>query len=154
MIPAEKCVSLGTAKRLRDAGFPQDTERMYLLIPCGCTGHENWELIDPITTYVRRADIEIREEHKIAAPDAQEIGAMLPFRHKHLGTVNDALFVEHKLANMEKRWWIVGYVDEYTSRWPFDFLVFQGKEVRFENENEAEARAACWLYLKEQGLLK
>lgn len=73
MQPENKVVSLETAKRLRDNNFPQDTERMYLMIPCRCPDHENWELLDSVTTALRRHDMRVKDEDRLPAPDAQEL---------------------------------------------------------------------------------
>ncbi len=64
MTPESKVVSLETAKRLKDAGFPQDTERAW----------RDWEPKCYLTKFTHGHE----EKFMIAAPDAQEIGKLTP----------------------------------------------------------------------------
>lgn len=125
MKPENKVVSLETAKRLKAAGFPQDTERWW------STGTYPEHSSDGGKFH---ASLCYRNEHfkyqksladRFAAPDAQEIGELFP---RNLGS---ELFMQ-----LRKSGWLVR-VD--------------GHEVL--HENEAEARASVWLYLKENKLI-
>lgn len=109
MQPSEKCVSLETAGKLKEAGFPQETEHWF-----GFEGN----FMDgryPATS--------------IAAPDATEIGVLLP----------EYIEGQKLYCWRSDIGWHVGYFDK-------PFTSSQGL-------NEAEARAACWLYLKQNNLL-
>lgn len=77
-----------------------------------------------------------------------ELGEMLPWRSKRMGTVNNAELVFTKLANIEgKSLWNVAYWDE-------DKDLYLGMVVRIENEDtEANARAKMLIYLKENKLI-
>lgn len=65
--PESKVVSLATAKALKEAGFPQETERCWQRIQF-CE-EETWRL---------QEEIERTGEPSVAAPDAQEIAGLLP----------------------------------------------------------------------------
>lgn len=113
MTPEQKVVSLETAKKLKEAEFPQDTERRW---------DENGRLVYDVERMDTAACV--------AAPDAQEIGALLPMII-HAG-YGDWQFGERKVGEV---WWNPS-----------------GTKKSFEYLDEAEARAAAWLWLKEQGL--
>lgn len=81
MKPEEKCVSLSTAKKLKDAGFPQDTERIYVVtieLPNGyfitnlCADDDPW------------GHNMYPDGNSYSAPDAQEL---LEAIHKHCNEV-------------------------------------------------------------------
>jgi hypothetical protein len=135
--PKSKCVSLGTAKKLKEAGFPQDTERWWAL-PRGGN-----KIVPHLVNYHSTRIGEI-----YAAPDAQEIAEQLPFRAKWdiAGQwSNDWLPHEMFMPTLKHRKW-------------FRFCYMGDNDVVlggmwFEHENEAEARAACWLWLREQKLI-
>lgn len=77
-----------------------------------------------------------------------ELGEMLPWKSKKMGTVNNAELVFTKLQNSERKTlWNVAYWDE-------DKDLYPGMVVRIENyDNEADARAQMLIYLLENNLL-
>lgn len=113
MTPQEKCVSLETARRLKENNFPQETERVWF-----CIGVDKFELLT--VEYLRGCVQETDELY--AAPDSAELGELLP---------KGSMFVKYA----------GGWMD-----------VTEGMPSN-GNVNEAEARAAAWLYLKENNLL-
>jgi hypothetical protein len=138
MTPESKCVSLATAKALKEAGFPQDTERAWLEV-------ENSKLI------YRNQNGDVG----VPAPDAQEIGELLP-------EVTDQGFLEFTKSLYEDgEEWEVFYCDiskdtEPVAGMPNVMKLRMDKTIVspvFGHKNEAEARAACWLYLKQQKLI-
>lgn len=129
MTPEQKCVSSDTAIALEVAGFPQNTERWWI-DKTDFDGQLWIENHEPTYELGSWAEMEEwsdtgRVRSHYAAPDAQEIGELLP---RNLGS---ELFMQ-----LRKSGWLVR-VDGY--------------EVL--HENEAEARAACWLWLKENKLI-
>jgi len=156
MKPESKVVTLKTAQRLREAGFPQDTERMYLMIPHVENGKivKHGELLDPVTTAIRRYDIHIPYDDKIAAPDATEIGQLLPqyvpYMGRHLWISTDATSrdgVPTMLGTVLKE-----------PKWECS-IAYIGADQEHKcvyldrDDNEAEARAAAFLWLKEKKLI-
>lgn len=169
MTPQEKCVSLETARKLKHAGFPQDTERVWFNWynerpypqPDGF-GHNytleeawdqtKWELTTAddyqITDMMTRCWKGMYKQTltELAAPDAQEIGALLPACITKDG-INRYLNCDKDCYDNKEKpdvWhWIYSAVDSETQSW-------FGKD---EHVNEAESRAACWFYLKEQKLI-
>ncbi len=141
----DKCVSQKTAEALKEAGFPQDTERWWSAwsdhAPIEHTDcHElHWELGGANDGAIAP---------RVAAPDAEEIGVLLPaeVRDTH-GTRRYLHFNKENwdmTLNMEEAWsW------DYSSCNNEDQQHFDGKTF----VNEAEARAAAWLWLKEKGLI-
>lgn len=127
MRPEEKCVSLKTAKKLLAAGFPQDTEKWW------CT--DLGEL-----TYSRDCSSYTKSQcgDHVAAPDAQEIGELLPATVD--GKYGDCTrwFGSRRTQGQWHVWYENGRDDE---------------KLLFTHENEAEARASAWLWLKEQKLI-
>ncbi len=128
MTPSEKCVSLETAKRLLAVGFPQDTERAW-----------RWQFDDQYELgYPNSAATK-----DYAAPDSQEIGELLP----------------HSVDTKEGSW-IITMPNLNGFRY-LDYIKYSSNGVGtllhgyplLSGKNEAEARAACWLWLKEQGLI-
>lgn len=124
MIPQQKCVSLETAKRLREAWFPQDTERW-------------WSWYNQETNKLWEITKGRQYESWYAAPDAQEMG--LP------ESIN--VYGEHGHLH-------IGYGTREVGKWTVGYANYEARcsEI-FDHANEAEARAACWLWLKEQKLL-
>ena len=122
MTPQKKCVSLETARRLKAEGFTQYTERYW-------KSDGGWHLS------VKRG------VHSVAAPDATEIGELLP----------------QFLQSSDRRLWIS--TDRTTKkRWECTVESYKNGEDRKNifigrSDNEAEARAQVWLYLKENNLL-
>lgn len=149
MTPAEKCVSLETARKLQAAGFPQDTHFSWLPV---IFSHKETvvERSEPRVVYVEPALVtgeyylscDTKEEMRdgiVAAPDAQEIGELLPYSTDSYGLY------------MQKfhRDWIVYYS---MHSWLYDIGGKFPENKPSISANEAEARASAWLYLKENGL--
>lgn len=127
MTPIEKCVSLETAKKLKEAGFPQKTERKWAF-------HVN--NVDPVWSIQYDDDDSWMGYEVTAAPDAQEIGALLP-----------------QSIHTEDGDWQFGQRKELDNIHVTFYWNPSGTKKGFDHHNEAEARAACWLYLKEQKLI-
>ncbi len=114
MIPEQKCVSLETAKLLAQAGFLeetqytwfQDEESQWQLLPTERNEGKSWEGC-------------------ASAPDAQEIGGLLP----------DGYFTYRRGTS-----WFTG-------------KDLHQLAVGVATATEAEARATLWLWLKEQKLI-
>lgn len=123
----QKVVSLETAKKLKKIGFPQDTERVYLL-------HRSKEYSLENTLWFESEDGEwgcrcsIKDLCPIAAPDAQEIGELLI-----------------KNENLVTMFFPNGRCQIALPEWPSSY---------FERENEAEARAAIWIWLQSRPILE
>lgn len=131
MAPEQKVVSLSTAKRLKEAGFPQDTERVWLqnvlMRRLDEYGEERLEVIDHKTDVTKGWVDEL-----FAAPDAQEIDLPLTY-----GKFELDIFRDEDL-------WVVCYVhpenpDRKTSEMPW-----------FHNINMAEAFAETRLWFEER----
>ncbi len=138
MTPSQKVVSLETAKRLKAKGFPQDTERWWTVSSA---------VISPDAEYhLTSHPFDWGEFHKIAAPDATEIGELLPQRIPY---EQGYLWIETcklppKRDDLDQEGWecsITLSTDDGGSMYLSRHL------------SEAEARAACWLWLKEQKLI-
>lgn len=123
MTPQDKCVSLETAEKLKEAGFPQDTERRWIR-----TEH-TW-FIDPM---MATPDVLINHGVWYSAPDAQEIMDLLPA--------------------LTKSWYQEKTGFYRCETMIFDAFGFATDVVSYKGENEAEARAQVWLYLKDNNLL-
>lgn len=137
MTPQEKCVSLSTAKKLKDAGFPQDTERHYFpdilarsekLISKPEDSVPVYEVKATMITDAYTLSSDPREEYRdgiVAAPDMQEISVLLP-----AGTA---------ICKGLQGW-------SCKSRW---------KTPRGHKQfcSGVEVAAWCWLYLKENNLI-
>lgn len=137
MSPQQKCVTLEIARKLKEAGFPQDTER-YWGNTVGQADQTCWRIEKP--------DWHDKGMEYLAAPDAQEIGVELP---ETLGSnINKKqIGVEEFVYDNPRRYQI--QVSEYVGDAPpLPRTIFS--QI---NENEAEARAACWLWLKEKNLV-
>lgn len=123
MTPENKVVSLETAKRLKELGFPQDTERWFYVH----TDHNgdfhaaNLERYKPILN----SDC-YKGCHLISAPDAQEIGELLPEEAYEM--------ISFGAPHWRDACWYIYWLE---------------KDDHEAFDNEAEARAACWIYLKE-----
>ncbi len=125
MEPIKKCVSLETAKKLKEAAFKQDTERWWMAdqgewVICQIHEKEVFEKA-PYNTEM------------IAAPDAQEILEQMPVGFQitknesaTLGKITSIKFLE----SVDKELW---------GSW--------GKD------NYIEEMAECWLWLKSQHLI-
>ena len=122
MQPESRVVSLETAKKLKEAGFPQETERWWR---DGGDAHGN---------YICTGEYG-HDSFMIAAPDAQEIGEQM------LNSIGARKFTGCFLRFGQ---WGGGTKDVHE---------FRVSKQTFRASNEAEARAACWLYLKDHGLL-
>lgn len=144
MTPEQKCVSLETARKLLAAGFPQDTGRWWF-----STNGEDWSLGGAFSS---------RTDGNIAAPDAQEIGELLPEQ------TDAGFFRQEKGLGDEGEYWSVMYYSfeeplfetEPVDGYPNVKKLKPSREkitIIFEAENEAEARAACFIWLKEQKLI-
>ncbi len=126
MTPLSKVVSLKTAKRLKDAGFPQDTERW-------------WDEEDNVL--YRSIDRSAKDIGCVAAPDSQEVGELLPAFNPDGSAFQQLTCIKNRNAKG----------DEYSVRYQNHNR--GGISKIFFAPSEAEARAACWLYLKENNLL-
>lgn len=116
MQPVEKYVSLKTAKKLKEAGFPQETERWWFT-----TNGVDWSLGGAFSS---------RSDGNIAAPDAQEIGELLP-----IGIT----------TYKGKSGWTVRRQKQNCCGYN---QVISPNRLSFQTE--AEARAAAWLWFKEE----
>lgn len=135
MQPSEKCVSLETAGKLKDAGFPQDTEKQYGYYIDPLSGGKEGVML------CHTVDCDMRHDAHVAAPDATEIGELLP---PNFGS-------ESHNWNTDKV-----HVGNDGDCWEASISLTDsdGGSVMVEiYGNEAEARAACWLYLKQNNLL-
>lgn len=116
---------MGTAKKLEAARFPRNTEMWWctdlgeLTYSKNCAGYEK---------------ATCNKSH-YAAPDAQEIGELLP-REFVTPHSRHALLINRK-ESTTGGWWNVGY-----------FGMFE-----IAKRSEAEARAAVWLWLRENNLV-
>lgn len=136
MKPEEKCVSLETAKKLKEAGFPEHgTERTWSIGGDKC--EKDWTLVNEDDEAVSRTTF-------IAAPDAQEIGELLPADIP--GFYDEAPTYFLVCAKFDDGWML-----EYEHA--VDSGGYKPRYVSMGYANESEARAACWLYLKENKLI-
>lgn len=119
-----KVVSLETAKKLFSGGFSQVTERYWAIY-----GAYNPELH---TKYPMGADL------VFAAPDAQEIGELLPVTTWKAYSPKYTLEIEKTEDG-----WVVRY------RCDKDSFLNQG----WKDKNEAEACAEAWLWLEKNKLI-
>lgn len=122
----QKVVSLETARRLKENNFPQDTERWYM---------EGGTLLSADDIDSGHYHIEVDEGLFTAAPDSAELGELLPSSIEHNG--GSTFLKQRKLTEGD-------YEIRFSSPIGEKFM---------RNKNEAEARAAAWLWLKENNLL-
>ena len=126
MLPSQKCVSLETARKLQAAGFPQETERYFMHDDNFKTDElwerTHWETVEDEWGSGRNFD----SIEKIAAPDAQEIGELLPGG-----------------CGFEKQ------ENQWACHPPGDYEAYEWIYA----DTEANVRAAMWLSLKEQKLI-
>jgi len=138
MRPEDKVVSLETAKKLREAGFPQDTESTEW-------AWIKWKLKFWQLENRRAADYPDYSEHGeggvLAAPDATEILEHLPIGIVYTG----------------ERMNIYLNADDYSGDRKFECgYSMYGDCMDFiggREKTESEARATCYLELKENGLI-
>lgn len=146
MTPEQKCVSLETAKKLKEAGWNQfhGVERFWEEMRHEDTGELKWFVLHhPTQEYGGW-----RHQHPpvvIAAPDAQEIAGLLPC---YISRYN--LTLSHSI---KWGWWA-----SYRRKKSIPSRKRKNVKLhvylhRVSNENLSEALAQMWLYLKEQGLL-
>jgi hypothetical protein len=124
MTPEQKVVSLETAGKLKEAGFPQDMERWWNILE-----KEDGSIVELLESQPPEG-----RWLGFAAPDAQEIGELLPARLDRFGQLS---CTKDKYSPDEWPVWECGYTSG----------------ERFRSVNEAEARAQLWLWLKEQKLI-
>ncbi len=86
MKPEQKCVSLETAKKLKETGFPQEMERYWV-----DGEHVSLPLLLRRFTEDKRTDV-------YAAPDAQEILEAIPSRRQ--------LFIDIRYADSLKQYFV------------------------------------------------
>jgi hypothetical protein len=134
MQPESKVVSLETAKKLKESGFPQDTERYWL--DTGSVANE-----DESYSVVHEEEDCGGVEGYIAAPDAQEIGELLP------ESIEDEEYWLTTFKCTRKGWWVV-----YNQSGQ-DAATSKNCKESIWSPSESEARAACWIYLKENKLI-
>lgn len=138
MRPEEKCVSLETAKKLKEAGFPQVTERCWWADVESCIDGSKPRIIEGSlwTLHYGKPVWHEATSWWFAAPDAQEIGVEL----------GDYVGAELNASSRRRNKW---------------HCYYKAKKMRDDDfpwpikgyENEAEARAAAFLYLKQQNLI-
>ncbi len=91
------------------------------------------------------ADHGIDKWHFFSAFTVAELGEMLPFRSKKMGTINDAMFICRKSWSGNATAWNVYYEDEDNG---------QAVTPRFWDTNEADARGKMLIYLIENKLIE
>lgn len=140
MTPSEKCVSQTTALKLRDAGWTAETERSWVFEKAvGTLSEDHWELVS--TEELGDYGVGIEDGVLLLAPDAQEIGELLP---ANFGSET------HNWGTLKI------HADAGGNCWEMSITRSDsdgGSEVVEVYANEAEARAACWLWLKENKLI-
>jgi hypothetical protein len=153
----EKCVSLETAKKLKEAGFPQDQSLFYWRLrystsesfdngkSLGKKGefgeyHVEYYPKPRFTTADvkwNQTDLIKLDETEYDAPDAQELG--LP----------ESIGKEGEHGHLH-----ISYGTRTTNKWTAGYANYKERcsEI-FDHESLAEALAACWLWLKENKLI-
>lgn len=134
----KQVVSLELAKRMKELGFEQDSLFYWVQLK----DSSKWDIW---FTDTENLDRDFASSYTVA-----ELGEMLPWRSKKMGTVNNAELVFTKLMDSERNdLWNVGYWDEDSDH------LYGGMVVRIENEknSEANARAKMLIYLKENKLI-
>jgi len=133
----DKVVSLETAKKLKENGFSQDTEHKWRF------NKGDYELVLSSDKKNGVANFTVfGKPHLLAAPDAQEIGEMLPgsIPYDQDGYHGACLcFDKHSAFYHNSSGQIIVRDDI--------------GEVCFMGKNLAEALAKMWLYLKENKLI-
>lgn len=138
MIPQAKCVSLETAKHLKEMGFPQDTERVWFCSnkqkPCSGRNHPESEhkykyILCDVGSLMTSMPPErfanfVNLGKVFAAPDAQEISDLLSPGFG-VEKQKDGRFAAHPAGE------------------------YEAYHVAFNN-NLAEALALCWLFPREE----
>lgn len=126
--------NLELAKQLKELGVKQ--ESIFWFKPTG--SYPTLMIVD-----------EEKTEDYYSAFTVSELGEMLPWRSKRMGTMNNAEFVSTKLVNTatHQTIWCAAYWDE-------DKDLYSGMVVRLDADTEADARAKCLVYLLENGLVK
>ena len=146
----EKCVNRDTARKLNEEGFPQDTERWWQrfdtnpeLFQRSEASEDGWCLQD----YISDDALDTT-----AAPDAQEIGALLPTIVKEKDGRKLYLSFSRVAGRGIRKGTLIWHVFFVWHDWD-NKKTYVHTHGNFLDENEAEARAAMWLWLKEQKLL-
>lgn len=140
----KQVVSFELAKRLKELGVRQDGLFYWIAdILVFKTGTGFYNIMGAGMNLHPLADYAIR------AFTVAELGEMLPYRSKEMGTVNDAQILFRKMPNFVSRsWrWICAYRDEDAER------LSDGIKVCFEAPTEADARAKMLIHLLENNLL-
>ena len=138
-MPLEQQVtSLELSKRLKELGVKQESYFSWVLIET--KAYDNVGVHS--TEWIKEKELE--KYITASAFTVAELGEMLPWRSKRMGTVNNAELMCTKLVNTatSKRLWCVAYWDE-------DKPPYIGFVVDFKNETEAEARGLMLCYLLE-----
>lgn len=143
----QQVVSLETAKRLKELGVKQESYFYFIL------HGEEWqmegrELFDAVDGEWG-CGCSVEDLEHISAFTSGELGEMLPWRLKNLGTLNNAELVITKLVNVEGTpLWNVAYWDE-------DKGLYNGMVIRIKNEpnNLADAMGKMLIYLIENKLI-
>ena len=147
MTPSQKVVSLETAKKLKAAGYLQETEHEYHKVIWACFSMYNAQLdksaYTPIEGEKPFIELDFRQEdvngkdymyiESWLAPDATEILVSIP---------------SISSFSSNRYWSIFKQGDEWHIYWNKD----QANQY-FTDANLVEALAACWLWLKEQKLI-
>jgi hypothetical protein len=137
MKPESKVVTLGTARRLKAAGFPQNTERWWCL-----RADAKWQIASGGVLAGRF----LRSE-RVAAPDATEIGELLPATIRKDDVAYYFEIAKHDWPPEQK----------HKEAWGWCYNSYKDDKRNWRGsgtyENQAEAVADCWLYLKEKKLI-
>lgn len=132
-----KTVSFETAKKLKDAGFKQETYFYHSLNDKGIyhvCSHREFELLKKIS-----------KGEPLPAPDTDELLEGLPYFIEGEDVYVYA-FQIHCGSVSDKRDWIPNYYDELTGNSVYDFS--------HRNESLIESLAELWLKLKEKKLVQ
>lgn len=171
MTISQKCVSLETAKKLKEAGFPQDTERWFVDTRKSWKeyngqfiSYEESKQYPPESVHmngdgglytfkpfegIQEGDGELElsdrkdgmkgynNSEPLAAPDATELGELLP-----VSVENDSYWLT-TFKCTRKGWWVV-YCKEGENP-----STSKNCKESIWSLSESEARAACYIWLKE-----
>jgi len=137
------CVSLELAKKLKEAGYPQDSLFWWNFYSPGAMDEE---FVRVAYGRYRLENIGQDSEESISAPTAAEIGEVLPDQIEENGNFYDQDI--QKLSGFKgKTQWGIRYYTDYPSRLENDFF------AKTVGCSMSEAFAKMWLILKEKKCL-
>lgn len=132
-----KTVSLELSKQLKEAGYPQEGEFVYLVDKWGLRDNAFWRLEDLSDSDINHFDAS-KDCNIFSSPTADEILEIIPIPLKAGANYRPVLSRSPQTGK-----WEIILIHPTNGN---DYKVFKGESL-------ANAAAVMWLYLKKEGLI-